>query len=185
MTPLLDTERLILRPLEMEDAVQVQAIFPQWEVVKLLNNKVPWPFPPDGVAEYYRTQALPAVERGDEWHWTLRLKDKPDRVVGAIGLFRAREDNRGFWLDPRLHGRGLMTEAVIAVTAFWFEELGMTVLQTPKAVANVASRRISEKTGMVVVATDERDYVSGKLPNEIWELTAEGWRTWRRSRAGA
>jgi RimJ/RimL family protein N-acetyltransferase len=42
-------------------------------------------------------------------------------------------------------------------------------------VANIASRRISEKQGMRVVATDERDYVAGRLLTEVWEITAEEW----------
>jgi RimJ/RimL family protein N-acetyltransferase len=53
------------------------------------------------------------------------------------------------------------------------------VLRAPKAVANVASRRISEKTGMRLIATLERDYISGRLPAEIWEITAEEWRAKR------
>jgi len=39
--------------------------------------------------------------------------------------------------------------------------------------------RSSEKTGMRVIATLERDYVSGRQPAEIWEMTAEEWRAWK------
>ena len=46
-----------------------------------------------------------------------------------------------------------MTEAVEAVTDYWFPVLGFPVLRVPKAVANTASRRISEKIGMRVVST--------------------------------
>ena len=84
--------------------------------------------------------------------------------------------NRGFWIAPEFQGRGLMTEACEAVTAFWFEVLGMPVLRAPKAVANVGSRRISEKSGMRVVRVEEREYVSGRLLSEIWEITAAEWR---------
>jgi RimJ/RimL family protein N-acetyltransferase len=45
----------------------------------------------------------------------------------------------------------------------------------PKAIANSASRRISEKQGMRIVEVVERDYVCGRLPAEIWEITAEEW----------
>ena len=41
MTPTLETARLFLRPIELADAEQIQAIFPQWEIVKYLANKVP------------------------------------------------------------------------------------------------------------------------------------------------
>ena len=73
-----------------------------------------------------------------------------------------------------------MSEAVEAVTDYWFRDLGFPILRAPKAVLNVASRRISEKTGMRVIATEERDYVSGRFLTEIWELTAEEWRAHRR-----
>jgi RimJ/RimL family protein N-acetyltransferase len=68
-----------------------------------------------------------------------------------------------------------MTEACEAVTDFWFNTLKFPVLRAPKAVANTASRRISEESGMRLVAREEREYVSGRLPSEIWEITAEEW----------
>jgi ribosomal-protein-alanine N-acetyltransferase len=91
---------------------------------------------------------------------TERVTDKP-------------ADNRGFWLDPAWQGPGLMTEASTAVTDYWFETLERPVLRAPKAVANVASRRISESGGMRLIETTERDFVSGRLPAEIWEITRQ------------
>jgi RimJ/RimL family protein N-acetyltransferase len=179
MTPELETERLLLRPLQLEDAEQTQHLFPQWEIVQHLNARVPWPYPPDGVRNFYRDIALPAVERGDEWAWTLRLKVSSDKIIGALSLTRGEYDNRGFWLAAAFHGRGLMTEAVFVANDFWFNTLGFNRLRVPKATANIASRRISEKTGMRVVATEERDFVSGRLSAEIWEITAEEWHTFR------
>lgn len=180
----LETERVLLRPLELADATQVQPLFAHWEIVEFLNDKVPWPFPEDGVQSYYREVALPAIERGDEWHWTLRLKARPEQVIGSIGLRRSAADdhaahNRGFWLGAAWHGQGLMTEAVVAVNDYWFDVLGFEVLRASKAVANGTSRRISEKTGMRVVGTGENGYVSGRWPSETWEITAEEWRAWR------
>jgi len=65
-----------------------------------------------------------------------------------------------------------LTEACDAVTDFWFEVLRFPVLRAPKAVANTASRRISEKQGMRVIEYKEKDYVCGRLPSETWEITA-------------
>jgi RimJ/RimL family protein N-acetyltransferase len=172
----LHTGRLILRPLQLSDAEQTQRLFPEWEIVKLLNAVVPWPYPADGALAYYRDVALPAIDRGDEWHWTLRLKQSPAHHIGAVSLHNHRADNRGFWLGLPWHRQGLMTEAVIAVNDFWFDILGFESLRAPKAVGNLASKRISEKTGMRMVGTEERNFVSGRLPCEIWEITAEEWR---------
>lgn len=179
-TPALSTARLLLRPLELADAEAVQRVFPQWEIVRFLARQVPWPYPPDGALTYIRDQALPAVERQIEWHWTIRPKAEPARLIGMISLMAKLDENRGFWLDPAWHGRGLMTEASEAVTEFWFEVLGYSVLRVPKAAANIPSRRISERAGMRVIAIDERDYVSGRLRAELWEITREEWKARRR-----
>ncbi len=181
----LETLRLFLRPLELADAGQVQILFPHWEIVRYLNSIVPWPYPPDGAYTWYRDHALPAMERGDEWHWTLRLKTSPQNVIGCISLMRRENHNRGFWLGLPWHGQGLMTEACEAVTDYWFDVLQFPVLRVPKAVANIASRRISEKTGMRVIATDEHEYVSGRLVQELWEITAEEWRARRQQQRPA
>jgi [ribosomal protein S5]-alanine N-acetyltransferase len=177
--PILETPRLLLRPLELADAEPIQQLFPRWEIVKYLANRVPWPYPPDGAIQYIRNMALPAVARGEAWHWTIRLKEKPEQMIGFITLQRSEEENRGFWIDPPYRGRGLMTEACDAVTDFWFEVLKFPVLRAPKAIANEASRRISERQGMRVISRGEREYVSGKLPSEIWEISAEEWRARR------
>lgn len=62
--PTLYTERLILRPLTLEDAEGVQQQFPHWEVVRYLNAQVPWPYPADGARSYLEHVALPAMARG-------------------------------------------------------------------------------------------------------------------------
>jgi RimJ/RimL family protein N-acetyltransferase len=172
----LETARLILRPLELGDAEQVQRIFPHWEIVRFLNNRVPWPFPADGVETHYREVVMPAMARGDEWHWSLRLKSNPGQLIGAISLMKKENNNRGFWLGLDWHGQGLMSEAVPVATDYWFGELGFPVLRVHKAVLSIASRRISEKTGMRVVGVEDRDYVGGRFPSEIWEITADEWR---------
>lgn len=182
MTPTLETPRLLLRPLELADAEQVQILFPQWEIVRHLANVVPWPYPLDGAHQFYRDVALAAAERGDAWHWTLRLKTDATRLIGSISLKKDENDNRGFWLGLPWQRQGLMSEACDVVTDYWFDALKFPVLRVTKAIANTASRRISEKQGMRVAGTQERAYVSGRFPGEIWEITAEEWRARRNSR---
>ncbi len=179
MIPTLETRRLWLRPLELADAEQTQRIFPEWEVVRYLAARVPWPYPPDGATTFYRDVALPAMERGEAWHWSLRLKENPELLIGNITLRRGDDKNRGFWLGLPWQGQGLMSEASESVTDYWFEVLGFSRMRVPKAANNLASRRISEKQGMRLVGTKEQDYVCGRLMAEIWEITAEEWRARR------
>jgi RimJ/RimL family protein N-acetyltransferase len=178
-SPTLETERLLLRPLHLSDAPQIQTKFPRWEIVKFLSAHIPWPYPPDGAETFMRDFALPAIDRGDQWHWSISPKSEPSKLIGVISLMREPDNNRGFWLDPDWQGQGLMTEACAAVTDFWFGELGQSVLRVPKAIENIRSRRLSERTGMRLVATGERDYVCGRRPAEVWEIAAEEWRARR------
>ena len=174
--PELETARLLLKPLTVEDAEQIQKLFPRWEIVKYLNAAVPWPYPRDGAEHFLSEIALPEMARGESWHWTLRLKTSPAQVIGMISLTTKPAGNRGFWLEPECQGKGLMTEACDTVTDYWFEVLRQPLLSVPKAIANEASRRISVKQGMRIVSREDRDYVCGRLPSETWEITAEEWR---------
>jgi [ribosomal protein S5]-alanine N-acetyltransferase len=173
------TARLILRPLEIADAGQIQELFPHWEIVKFLLNQVPWPYPEGGALQFIRDVAIPRGERNEAWHWTLRLRTQPDQIVGVINLMKGDGPNRGFWLAPPWQGQGLMSEAAAWVNDYWFDTLGFPVLRVAKAIANTASRRISEKQGMRLVGVEDRDYVSGRLPSERWEITADEWRNWK------
>jgi [ribosomal protein S5]-alanine N-acetyltransferase len=182
MIPPLETQRLMLRPLELADAEQTQKLFPHWEIVRYLADVIPWPYPADGAYLYYRDMALPAMERGEAWMWSLRLKTNSREMIGLITLLKNGTNNRGFWIGKEWQGQGLMTEACDVVTDYWFNVLKFPVLRVPKAIANEASRRISVRQEMRVVGTEERGYVSGRLPSEIWEMTSEEWNARKRTR---
>ena len=178
------TSRLILRPLELADAEQIQAIFPRWEIVRYLKNVVPWPYPANGARFFCEEIALPQAARGESWHWTLRLKSTPEQLIGVVNLRQSERNNRGFWLGLDWQGQGYMNEACEWANDHWFGTLGFPVLRVSKAVENRASRRISEKQGMRLVGTEMTDYVCGRLQSEKWEITAEEWRAWKSRTAG-
>lgn len=177
--PPLETERLILRPIELEDAPAIQRLFPRWEIVQYLDTWVPWPYPSDGAERYLRDFLMDIIAQGRWWSWSIRLKTAPDELIGVIDLFDWKDDNRAFWLDPAFQGQGLMTEAADAVTDYWFDVLERPVLRAPKAVGNVASIRISEKQGMRLVAETEKEYRGGMMPSQLWEITRDEWQALR------
>lgn len=187
MPPTLETSRLILRPIELADAEQVQPLFANWEIVRFLGSRVPWPCPADSSLRFIRDDLLPRVEKNEAWGWSLRLKTQPAQVIGMIdlrikGTDGDENDNRGFWLGLAWQRQGLMTEACDAVTDYWFEVLKMPVLRVPKAAANIASRRISEKQGMRMIASFEKEFRCGRMPAELWEITADEWRARKEER---
>lgn len=181
-TPVLETARLILRPLEARDAPAIQRIFAQWEVVRYLMAKVPWPYPEDGAATNV-AECLKKRANGEQFYWAITLKGEVDDLRGRIDL---RPDDgtremRGFWLDPDLAGRGLMTEAAEAVTAYAFEALAWPEIWATNAASNRGSHRIKRKQGFELADVVDGEFVFGPDRREVWRLTRDAWRA---NRAG-
>ncbi len=132
-TPTLTTERLLLKPLETTDAEQIQTLYPRWEIVRYMVASVPWPYPPNGAEYYVNHVALPDVEKGIAWFWSIRRHENPEELIGLICLYDEEDNNRGFWLAPEWQSQGLMREASIAATDYWFNTLNRPLLRAPKA----------------------------------------------------
>ena len=175
MIPNLETERLILKPLCREDIDAIQQVFPQWEIVRWLDARVPWPYPEDGARSFIEQVVLPAAKAGTGWHWSIRRRADPATLIGEITLQDDPRNNRGFWIVPEWQRHGYAGEAADAVTQFWFEVLSKPVLHVPKAAANIASRRISERQGMQVIEVFKGQLVGGEYDFELWELLREVW----------
>ena len=122
-----------------------------------MTAQIPSPYPEGETETFLRKVALPAIQAGREWQWSIRRHDAPDTLIGTMHLRDGEEDNRGFWVDRGWQGHGFGAEACVAATDYWFGMLGRIVLRAPKAAGNIASRRISEKTGMRMMRVDERD----------------------------
>ncbi|KPZ00497.1 GNAT family N-acetyltransferase [Pseudomonas syringae] len=174
-TPTLYTPRLVLRPLQLEDAAAMQHLFNQWEVVCYLTHHVPWPYPDGEALRYLREDALPAMQDGEEWHWSIRLCGEQDHLIGAACMMDEPDNNRGFWLSPPYQGLGLMSEVCVAIDRFWFETLKRPVLRVAKSALNEASCRLSRREGMRLVTVQEAQFVCGTTQEQIWELTRQEW----------
>jgi RimJ/RimL family protein N-acetyltransferase len=173
--PMLQTERLILKPLIAEDAIQIQKLYPRWEIVRYMVASVPWPYPDNGAEHYVNNVALPDMAKGIAWFWTIRRREAPDDLMGLICLYDIEDNNRGFWLAPEYQGHGYMREASIVATDYWFNTLNKPILRAPKAALNNRSRCISVSSGMRLIRTEKKEYVSGVLDSELWEITREEW----------
>jgi [ribosomal protein S5]-alanine N-acetyltransferase len=185
-TPVLQTERLILRPLELRDAAAIQRLFDDWEVVRDLHAGIPWPYPADG-ALTNTVESLGKAARGERSYWAITLKGGEDQLIGRIDLWPfdpETRDMRGFWLGRPYWGRGLMTEAAERVTQYAFEDLGWDELWLCNRDTNAGSHRIKQKQGAEVVDLRPRDYVSGPGVSVTWRLTRQAWLAQRAALSG-
>lgn len=72
-------------------------------------------------------------------------------VLGHVGLHemdaRLRLAMVGYWLLPRARGRGVMTQALGAVSSYGFQSLGLHRIELAHAVENEVSCRVAERAG--------------------------------------
>jgi RimJ/RimL family protein N-acetyltransferase len=176
-TPVLRTARLTLRPVRIEDTPVFERRFPQWEIVKYLNARIPWPLPEGEVAKAM-AETMKEMAAGEKMVWSVTLKDGDDEPVGRVDLWPddgKSRDQRGFWLDPEFWGQGLMTEAAERVTEHAFTELGWRHLWLRNGEANTASFRVKEKQGARIVDRVPAKFVSGEMMSVVWYLSADDW----------
>ena len=176
-TPVLETPRLVLRPIRASDMAAMRLGFDDWEVVKYLSDSVPWPLPPDNF-DVAMADTLAKMASGARCSWALTPRGGDDALIGRIDLWADDGescDQRGFWLARAYWGQGLMTEAAERVTAWAFLDLGWPQLWLCNAEANVASHRVKEKQGATLIARTPRRYVYGEGVRVTWLLTREAW----------
>lgn len=162
------TERLLLRPLRPEDAPALAEAIADYDIVKWLS-RVPWPY---RLSDAEAFVSLVLEEGQAEYAVT-----EAGRVLGVIGT----GNELGYWLRRDVQGRGIATEAAVAVTQAHFAT-GASRLVSGHHPDNAASRRVLEKLGFVDTHRVEKDSLAlGRVTIQRMELTAERWRSLRQA----
>ena len=109
--PVVETERLILRPLRRSDRGLLE-MYTSDERVARMTRSIPHPLPP-GATEAFIQRAL--AEDRDEDVWVMDAsRDDRAELVGLIALERMDRDQSeiGYWVAPAFWNTGLAQEAV-------------------------------------------------------------------------
>jgi ribosomal-protein-alanine N-acetyltransferase len=177
-TPVIQTRRLILRPMALSDALAIQRHFNNWNIIRNLATVVPWPYPDDGAITFIKRELAKIVAGEEIYYWALVLRSGDGEAIGNIH-FRPRAEgrpgNRGFWLAEPYWKKGLMTEAVAAANDFAFLTLGLESFVVCNVASNVASRRVKQKTSAEFVGYIELPHHNGESKSEQWKVTRESW----------
>lgn len=153
MTPLLTTDRLVLRGLEPDEA----ALLLDFDV---RNREFLAPWEPLRTPEYF-TEAraagsiradADAAQRQVGFRWHLFLPQDPGRIVGSVALSNIVQGvflscHMGYRLDAQAQGQGYMTEAVAAVVDHAFGAWGLHRIEANVIPRNRASRRVVTRLG--------------------------------------
>lgn len=148
----IETDRLLLRPIEVADGSRLVEALADWQVVKWLAV-VPWPYTAED-ADWFIGANAPggSLREGGERTWALSPRDDPGRLLGVMGL----GEELGYWLAADAWGRGLATEAARAVLAAHFDDPDAGVVTSGWFDGNERSERVLLKLGFEEVGLRTR-----------------------------
>ena len=165
--PTLQTERLVLRPLSMDDLDALHRTSNEPSVRRYLWDDEPVPV--ETIRDLIAQSAHMFSEEGIGL-FGVRMRGRED-LLGFCGFVRLEgmeEPELGYELTRKAWGRGLATEASRACLRHAFEEAGLERAIAGADAPNRASLRVIEKLGMRPVgnlnpgAPEEPYYALGK-----------------------
>ena len=140
-------ERSVVRSWEMADAASLVAHANNPRVAALLRDRFPHPYTMHDGRTFLRSVRKSKPE-------TLFAIEVDEAAVGGIGLMLQQDVDRvsaeiGYWLGEPFWNRGIVAEALVAVTRYGIEHHGLTRIFALPFAANAASCRVLEKAGYV------------------------------------
>ena len=146
-SPLLETERLRLRPLKEDDAEDIFILRSDAEINKYIDRPKAVTVE-DAYAFIKKIQAL--TEKRESLYWAITLHSS-DELVGTVCLWNFDHDQAkaelGYELLPGHHGKGYMREALQKILAFAFTDLRLTSIEAWTHPGNASSITVIEKLG--------------------------------------
>ncbi|NDJ55173.1 MAG: GNAT family N-acetyltransferase [Chloroflexi bacterium] len=149
--PVLETERLTLRPIGSDDAEAILRIRGDIEVTRLYTGQ---PYQSITDAESFIASLGPDYEARRAISWGITLKEVdgvPGEVIGLAALHDIASDDRRsgvrYELQRAYWGRGIASEALRAVLTFAFDQLGLNRVEASCAAINAASVRALKRLG--------------------------------------
>ncbi|WP_075527493.1 GNAT family N-acetyltransferase [Sporosarcina ureilytica] len=147
MFPILETERLLLREIKKEDAKGIFACFSSNDVTR-----------------FYGQETLEHLEQAEEFvdffsknhrekrgiRWGIERKGTQG-IIGTIGFNawspKHKRAEIGYEIHPNEWRKGYITEAVLKVISYGFEEMDLTRIGAVVFIENVPSNKLLTKIG--------------------------------------
>ena len=158
-----ETERLLIRPVSVEDADIIFQLYNMPNFIKFIGNKNISSL--SDAENYIKSKFLPQIEKRGFGNYILVLKEG-NQKIGSVGIFE-REGldvaDIGFSVLEKFEGKGLMFEAAQKVKSLVMEDFGLNKISAITSKDNFSSQKLIERLGLKF-----QKYVT--LPNEDEEL---------------
>lgn len=175
-TPVLTTERLVLRP-PVRDDIDDLAIIANAREIAEMTSRMPHPYSREDAAAY-----IDRYEKGEhEGHVYAITLGETGRLIGMCSVERRDRFGGleiGYWVGRAWWGQGYASEAAGALVDLAFRVTGTDVIFAACRTVNTRSRQVLVKHGFEFVGLDTIDTLSaGRVPVERFRLDRSSWLT--------
>ncbi|TDP61310.1 GNAT family N-acetyltransferase [Flavobacterium dankookense] len=157
----LETERLLLRRVSVEDVHEVLALRGNPETMKYIPRPI---IKTIEEAMEHINMINEKIDANIGINWAITLKEST-KLIGIIGHYRIQPENHrseiGYMILPEYNGKGITSEAIKAVINYGFEQMQLHSIEAVIDPENSASEKVLQKNGFVKEAHI--------LENELWE----------------
>lgn len=149
-TQRIETDRLILRRYKIEDA---DAMYKNWASDSEVTKFLTWqPHSSVDVSRSIIEDWLKEYSDEKYYQWAIVLKDNGNEPIGGISVVHMNEDismvHIGYCLGRAWWRRGIMSEALKAVTDFMFDTVEVNRVESRHDPMNPNSGKVMQKCGM-------------------------------------
>ena len=154
-TKTIETPRLTLRRFAAGDG---QAMYENWASDPEVTKYLTWPAhgSPE-ISNMVLESWISDYQKPDFYQWAIVLKAEEDRPIGSISVVRQDKTTGtceiGYCIGRPWWRRGIVSEALKAVMAFLFEEVGAQRVEARHDPNNPNSGAVMRKCGMIYETT--------------------------------
>ncbi|MFV8327424.1 GNAT family N-acetyltransferase [Flavobacterium sp. ZS1P14] len=166
--PNLETERLVLRRIDVNDVNEIFTLRSNPETMKY----IPRPLVKTTEDALDHIAMIDAkIENNEGINWGITLKDNP-KLIGIIGHYRIKPENYraeiGYMLLPEFNGKGIMPEAVKEVVNYGFTVMQLHSIEAILDPENFGSEKVLQKSGFVKEAyLKENEFYDGRFLDSV------------------
>jgi RimJ/RimL family protein N-acetyltransferase len=159
---------VLLRPFEMSDVEDVTAACQDREISRW-TDAIPWPYNEDHARGWISAHPR-QWERGEVAPFAIVGAEDGD-FLGAVSLIfpEDRLPAAGYWVARWGRNRGVATVALIVVTTWGFDTLGLESISLATMLGNVASERVAQKAGFTLIG-ETSEYTPPKKPENVYSV---------------
>ncbi|MET8978452.1 GNAT family N-acetyltransferase [Streptomyces sp. NPDC004539] len=181
----INTERLVLRPLDEDDVPALTAMAGDEQVTAWTS--VPHPFT-EADALHWITEGAPAKRAAGHGLDLAITEFLTQRLVGVLRLtgtdWHVRSTEMSYITAPWARGEGYASEAALAAAQWLFTAQGMQRIELRTAADNTAAQQVTQKIGcisegvlrnasIVRVRAEDGTWTEARTDHIVWSLLPE------------